>query len=93
MTAKDRNEELGASKQAAMEAYEKLLDARMHFRRAAEAAGMDLRDEALQQIERGQQKAGEVSEQASRYVQEKPLPALGLAFLAGYILAQIFGRK
>ncbi len=90
---KERDEELAASRQAALEAYEKLLDARTHFRRAAEAAGMDLRDEALHQLERGQQKADEVSAQASRYVQEKPLSSLGLAFLAGYILAQIFGRR
>lgn len=90
---KDREVELGASKEAAMAAYEKLLDARQHFRKAAEAAGMDMRDEAVQQLERGRDKASELGDEAGRYVRDKPMASLGMAFLAGYILAQIFGRR
>lgn len=91
--AKDREAELAASKAAAMEAYEKLLDARLHFRQAAEAAGMDLKEEALEQMQHGREKAEEISAEATRYVRDKPLASLGLAFLAGYILAQVFGRR
>ncbi|MBN7796536.1 hypothetical protein [Parahaliea mediterranea] len=91
--AKDREAELAASKAAAMEAYEKLLDARLHFRQAAAAAGMDLKEEALEQIQHGREKAEELGAEATRYVRDKPLASLGLAFLAGYILAQVFGRR
>lgn len=90
---RDRDAELAASKAAAIEAYEKLLEARQHFRKAAEAAGMDLKEDAMEQLARGRQKADEVSAEAARYVREKPLASLGIAFLAGYILAQIFGRR
>ncbi len=88
-----REEELAASKEAALAAYEKLLEARQHFRQAAEAAGLDMKDEALQQLERGRDKADERGEQASHFVREKPLATLGFAFLAGYIFALILGRR
>jgi ElaB/YqjD/DUF883 family membrane-anchored ribosome-binding protein len=70
-----------------------LLEARQHFRKAAEAAGMDLKEDAMEQLARGREKANELSAEAGRYVREKPLATLGFAFLAGYILAQIFGRR
>lgn len=90
---KDRDAELSASKAAALEAYEKLLEARQHFRKAAESAGMDLKEDAMEELARGREKANELSAEAGRYVREKPLASLGIAFLAGYILAQIFGRR
>jgi ElaB/YqjD/DUF883 family membrane-anchored ribosome-binding protein len=90
---KDREAELSASKSAAMEAYEKLLEARHHFRQAAEAAGMDAKDDALEHFARGREKAEALGSEAGKYMREKPLASLGLAFLAGYILAQIFGRR
>lgn len=90
---KDRQAELDASKEAAMAAYEKLLEARQHFRQAAEAAGMDMRDEAMQQLERGRHKADELGDEVGRYVRDKPLASLGIAFVAGYIMAQLLGRR
>lgn len=90
---KDREAELAASKAAAMEAYEKLLDARLHFRQAAEAAGMDLKQDALEHMRHGREKAEELGAEASRYMRERPLASMGLAFLAGYILAQVFSRR
>ncbi|MFV0276329.1 MAG: hypothetical protein ACK5HY_03980 [Parahaliea sp.] len=90
---KKRKDELAASKEAALAAYEKLLEARQHFRQAAEAAGMDLKDEAMQQLEYGKARATELADEATRYTREKPLASLGIAFLAGYILAVVFGRR
>lgn len=89
----DRDAELAASKAAALEAYEKLQEARSHFRQAAEAAGMDLKDDAMEHILRGRDKAEEFSAEAGRYVREKPLASLGVAFLVGYVIAQMFGRR
>jgi ElaB/YqjD/DUF883 family membrane-anchored ribosome-binding protein len=90
---KEREAELAASKEAAIEAYERLLEARHHFRQAAEAAGMEAKQEAFEQFARGREKAEALGSEATRYVRDKPLASLGLAFLAGYILAQIFGRR
>lgn len=92
-TQKNRSAEMAASKEAAMEAYEKLLEAREHFRHAAEAAGMDMRQDAMDQLMRGRHKAEELSAEAGQYVRDKPLASLGIAVLAGYILAQVFGRR
>lgn len=83
-------ESLEASKQAAMEAYSKLLEARDHFGRAAGEAGMDLQDEAFAQLRAGRDRALRAEKQAERYTQDKPLQALGIAFLAGLLLSTLF---
>jgi ElaB/YqjD/DUF883 family membrane-anchored ribosome-binding protein len=85
--------ELAASKESAMKAYDKLLEAKDHFRRAAEAAGIDLKHDAMDQLSKGREKATEISHQANTYMKEKPLATLGIAFAAGYVLAQLFSRK
>jgi ElaB/YqjD/DUF883 family membrane-anchored ribosome-binding protein len=90
---KGKSEELAASKAAAMEAYEKLLEAQQHFQQAAHAAGMDLKDEALEQVQKGREKAEELSNQVGDYVRDKPTASLGFAFLAGYVLANILSRR
>lgn len=92
-SASEREAELAASKAAALEAYEKLQEARQHFRQAAEAAGMDLKEDAMDQLLRGREKAEELSSEAGRYVREKPLASLGIAFLVGYVMARMFGRR
>lgn len=92
-TANRKNDELDASKKAAMEALDNLIEARGHFRQAAEAAGLDLRDEALQRLAQGKAKAGEWEEEASEYLHEKPLQTLGLAFLGGFILSKLLSRS
>lgn len=86
------NDELAASKKAAMEALENLIEARGHFRQAAEEAGLDARDEALQRLEQGKARAGELGDEASEYLHDKPLQALGLAFLGGFILSKLLSR-
>lgn len=92
-TGHAREEELAASKAAVLSAYDKLLEAKEHFKLAAEAAGVDLKDEATQQLLKGRAKTEELGEQASIFIREKPLATLGIAFIAGYILSQLFSRK
>ncbi|GAB3094101.1 DUF883 family protein [Aestuariicella hydrocarbonica] len=89
----DKQDELAASKESVMEAYDKLMEAKSHFRKAAEAAGMDLKHDAADQLLKGREKAGELSAQADTYIRDKPLASLGIAFAAGFILAQLFSRK
>jgi len=86
-------EELEASKKAAMEALDKLLEAKDHFRQAAEAAGLDLKEEAIDQLAKGKEKAQDLGQEINQYMTEKPLQTLGIAFVGGFILAQILSRK
>lgn len=84
--------ELDASKLAAREALEKLLEAKDHFRSAAEAAGLDLKEEAIDQMIRGRDKAEELTATATEFAREKPMQALAVAFVGGYILSQFFRK-
>jgi hypothetical protein len=47
-TSTKREDELAASKEAVLSAYDKLLEAKEHFKLAAEAAGVDIKDEATE---------------------------------------------
>jgi len=85
--------ELDATKQAAMEALDKLIEARGHFRAAAEEAGLDLRDEALQRLEQGKARAYEYSDELTEYFHEKPLQTIGLAVLGGFLLSKVLSRS
>jgi ElaB/YqjD/DUF883 family membrane-anchored ribosome-binding protein len=92
-TSTKREDELAASKEAVLSAYDKLLEAKEHFKLAAEAAGVDIKDEATEQFLKGHARTEELGEQASVYVREKPLASLGIAFITGYVLSQLFSRK
>ncbi|MBU3069750.1 DUF883 family protein [Aestuariicella sp. G3-2] len=92
-TSDTKHDELAASKESVMEAYDKLMEAKSHFRKAAEAAGMDLKQDAVEHLAKGRDKAGELSTQADAYMREKPLATLGIAFAAGFILSQLLSRK
>jgi ElaB/YqjD/DUF883 family membrane-anchored ribosome-binding protein len=52
-----------------------------------------IKDEATEQFLKGRAKTEELGEQASVYVREKPLASLGIAFITGYVLSQLFSRK
>ncbi len=85
--------ELDASRKAAMDALDKLLEAKSHFRSAAEAAGLDLKDEAIDRLTEGRVKAEELGARASDYVYEKPLTSLAIAFAGGFVLSQLLRSK
>lgn len=92
-TDKTREKELAASKEAVLSAYDKLLEAKEHFRLAAESAGVDIKHEATEQLLKGRAKTEELGKQASVFVREKPLATLGIAFATGFILSHLFSRK
>ncbi len=88
-----KQQELDSGKEAAMAAYNNLLEAQGHFRQAAEAAGLDLKEDAMAQLHRGKDKADALGQDVERFVHEKPLATLGLAFVAGLLMAQLMSRK
>lgn len=85
--------ELEASKMAAREALDKLLEAKEHFRHAAEIAGLDVKAEALDQLVKGKDKADDLSRSAIEYAREKPAQALAIAFVGGYVMSKLFFRN
>jgi ElaB/YqjD/DUF883 family membrane-anchored ribosome-binding protein len=97
-TAKDKespakDKELDAGKESLLAAYRNLLDAQAHFQEAAEAAGQDLQQEALAHLLKGKSRTDELSQELQRYLREKPLATLGLAFVTGLIVSQLLSRK
>lgn len=85
--------EIEASKAAALEALEKLLEARQHFQNAATAAGVDIKHEAVEQLMAGKTKAEEFVQEVSEFAREKPGTTVALAFLGGFVIAQLLSRK
>lgn len=85
--------EFEASKAAAMEAFDKLLEARKHFQNAATAAGIDLKHEALEQLLAGKSKAEDLGQELADLAKNKPGTTVALAFLGGFVLAQLLGRR
>jgi|SRR5690554_80848 len=88
-----KKEEVESAREAVRAAYDKVLEAKEHFKTAAQAAGIDLRNEAVEQLEKGRDKAQAISHQAGNYVHEKPVITLGAAFLAGFIVSQLCIKK
>jgi ElaB/YqjD/DUF883 family membrane-anchored ribosome-binding protein len=93
----DRSAEFEASREAARAALENLLEAKEHFKKAAEAAGIDLKHEAADKLHEGRDRAEALGEQlyatANMFVTDKPLSTLSIAFIGGFLIAQMLGRK
>lgn len=88
-----KKEEIESGKEAVAQAYSKLMEAKEHFRHAAESAGMDWKNTAEGQLEKGKTKATELCDHANSYLHDKPLATLGIAFAAGFLVAQLTSRK
>ncbi|MFO7550052.1 MAG: DUF883 C-terminal domain-containing protein [Haliea sp.] len=88
-----KQQELDSGKEAVQAAYRNMMEAQEHFRHAAEAAGVDLKHDAMAHLRRGKDKADAVGQDLERFVHEKPLATLGLAFVTGLLAAQLLSRK
>lgn len=84
--------ELDATKKAAREALEKLLEARDHFTEAAKAAGIDAQDEVADLYEQGRAGAEQVGLDVMQFVYEKPWHALGIAVIGGFIISRCISK-
>lgn len=92
-TTSDKQKEVDAGRESVLAAYNDMLEAQGHFRKAAEAAGLDLKHDAMEQFVKGREKADALGEEVQRYVHEKPMATLGLAFFAGLLVSQLMSRK
>jgi ElaB/YqjD/DUF883 family membrane-anchored ribosome-binding protein len=90
------HEELETARKAVLEAYDSFLDAKKHLKKAAMAAGIDLRESANEQLDaaiaRARDKKEEFQERTGDYVRDNPLTSASLAFLAGVMVSRIFGK-
>ncbi|HDZ56475.1 MAG TPA: hypothetical protein ENI17_13090 [Pseudomonas xinjiangensis] len=85
----ESGKEIDSGKEAVMAAFDKLMEAKAHFMHAAEASGLDMKSGASGQMNKGKAKAQELSSQATTFVHEKPLAALGIAFAAGFVVSKL----
>lgn len=92
-TNEPTSKEMDASREAMNKAYEELMLAKQHFRKAAEAAGMEAKEEAIDQWLKGKRRADEVGSDVQKYVNDKPFSSLGIAFAVGLIVSQLFSSK
>lgn len=86
------NTELDATKKAAREALEKLMEAREHFKEAAKAAGIDAQEEAVELFEQGKAGAEQVGLDVVQFVYEKPWHALGIAVVGGFVISRLISK-
>jgi len=84
---------MSTSKDEVSIAFEKLLEAKEHFKLATEAAGVEIKDEATDKLIKGQTSAEELSKQATDFAREKPMLTLGIAFATGFAVSKLFSRK
>lgn len=92
-TTSDKQTELDAGRESVLSAYNDMLEAQRHFRQAAEAAGVDMKHDAMEQLLKGRDKADAVGQEVQRYLHDKPVATLGLAFFAGLLVSQLLSRK
>jgi hypothetical protein len=90
---KQADAEFDASKVAAIEAFDKLLEARKHFQNAVAAVGVDLKHEAIEQLIVGKSKAQDFGQELTELAKTKPGTTVAVAFLGGFVLAQLLGRR
>jgi len=90
---KDTSKEMDASRDAMNQAYEELKQAKQHFQRAAEAAGLEAKEEAIGQWLKGKRKADAMGSEVENYVNEKPFSSLGIAFVVGLLVSQLFSNR
>ena len=93
VTESKKKEELAASKESVSEAYEKLLEANKHFRLAAEAAGVELKDDVTDQLVKNRKNVEDLGQPANDYIKEKPFTSLCFAVAAGFVLAHLTSKK
>lgn len=86
-------QEIDVGKEAVAQAYEKLMEAKAHFQKAVEAAGIELKGEALEQVHKGEDSLEALRSQVSDSTRKNPLSALGIAFAVGFLVSKITSRN
>ena len=86
-------EGVDAGKEAVSQAYDKLMEAKAHFQKAAEAAGMEFKDEAMERVHKGEENLHALGSQVTSSTRKNPLSALGIAFAVGFLVSKISSRR
>lgn len=92
-SAGKKSQEFDSAKLAAVEAYEKLMEAKAHFTKATAAAGVELNDEAIERLHKGEETLEAVGSQLTASVKRNPLTTVGIAFAVGILLAKVTSHR
>ena len=88
-----RTEELEAGKDAVAQAYKQLMEAKAHFSKAAESAGIEFKDDALEKLHKGEKSIEALGSQVAISAKNNPLATLGVAVAVGFLLSKVITRR
>jgi lipid A disaccharide synthetase len=88
-----RESEIDSGKEALLEAYQKMIEARNHFKHAAESAGLDLKNESIEKLLAGKEKVENLNDKVVDLMNRKPLATMGVAFVVGWLFSRSFSGK
>ena len=89
-------ENYAEAKQAAMDAYADLIDAKRKFAQAARSAGVEAKESTYEHLEeaaaRAQAKKDQLHELSEEYMHKNPLAVAGILFATGFIVSRIMSK-
>ena len=88
----ESKKDINDAKQSMTEAYDHLKQAAHSVKDAAHAAGVMTSNKAQDGVEAGKKKASELGNEVEKFVNEKPLMAMGAAFAAGWVVSRIMKK-
>lgn len=92
-TRTNGHEDFNEAKQAALEAYENLIEAKNKFYGAARSAGLDVREGAKEEfhsaMNAANEKTTEFVDRSESYIRERPFTSAGIAFATGFVLSKL----
>lgn len=77
---------------AAHDAVDKAAEAAENVEKKVRDKAEELRETAEERYEQARIQSGEFTDKVARYVDEKPLTALGIAFAAGLVISSILRK-
>lgn len=87
------SKDMKARREAMNDSYRQLVAAKDRFRATAEAAGIDAKEDAVEQWFKGKREANKAASKAYRYLDDRPVPALLLVFGLGFFVTRLISRR
>jgi len=84
---------INANREAMSDSYRELVAAKDQFRKTAEAAGVEAKEEVIEQWLKGKRKATKAGSQAQQYFEDRPGATLIVVFGLGFLVSRLFSRR
>ena len=91
-SAKTSNSATEKAAKAAHDAVDRAAETAENVEKKVRDKAEEIRDNAEERYQQARQQSGEVTDRIIQYVDEKPLTALGIAFVAGMVISSILRK-